>query len=302
MHKRSVVQSSDYLSKETLPLIIVSSPDRKKRNCASFLKTSLVLSIAIVSTALAIFYVKVATTSLPKPPFDVNIFQQSQDQMTRTLSLVDRLQTTKCEILVFGLGRDTPFWHHEIVMKRKCGLTMIESDLRWWFWGVWYGGREIYDIVHLVHYKTLVADYKSYFTSIDEYTSHGRDKEAAWCDLKLTTYFGGKGSWREAGPFDVVLVDAPAGYIPDEKSMRWNPGRFQSLFEAADNINTKGKGGVIVVDDCERKLEHTLSVGMFGRSRKKGSLNRSQLKNSQCYFEIETGGRESLPVIDGCGL
>eukprot|EP00960_Hanusia_phi_P040073 754230-Hanusia_phi.AAC.4 len=86
--------------------------------------------------------------------------------------------------------------------------------------------------------------------------------------------------------WDVVLVDAPMGFAPS------NPGRMQSIYMAKKLVR---KGGLLVVDDCERPAEDFYMRAMLGEERMFNSVMRRGRAmqdgtviagNKQCYFRM----------------
>ena len=126
-----------------------------------------------------------------------------------------------CRLLVFGLGNDTPLW----MEANRHGETVFLEDNDKWF----------------EHVTKL-------YPQIKAYRVHYPTQRSQWHDLlnrtkDLMMQLPAEVANRK---WDVILVDAPAGYSDK------NPGRMQSIYTASRLI---GKGGHIFVDDCNRKVE-----------------------------------------------
>lgn len=126
-----------------------------------------------------------------------------------------------CRLLVFGLGNDSVFWSS----LNKGGVTVFLEDDKDWFQEITKRSNGIK--AFLVHYNTQRKEWKKFLedTSLFHMTLPDAIEKEAW---------------------DVILVDAPAGY-GDE-----TPGRMNSIFLSSKLIK---KSGDIFVHDCEREVE-----------------------------------------------
>ena len=140
-----------------------------------------------------------------------------------------------CNLLIFGLGKDSHMW-------TQCNYdgktTFLENDPSW-----------------ITAAKNTIPDLD---VRTVEYDSHGYDAD----DL-LNEFKDGKDSLslkldddiRDI-EWDVVLVDAPAGYHPNK------PGRMKSIYESF-NLAKKSKSIDIFVHDCNRQVEKTYTDYFF---------------------------------------
>jgi len=135
-----------------------------------------------------------------------------------------------CRFLVFGLGRDSPFWHR----VNRAGSTLFLEDNGEWFERM--KGMHPYLDVLKVAYTTKVPE---------------------WELLQPETIAlpGGLPSDFIKSRWDVVLVDAPAGWGPD------CPGRMQSI-SLAEKVCEKD--GMIFVHDTDRPAEAGWSDRVLG--------------------------------------
>lgn len=189
--------------------------------------------------------------------------QQGPLQVERTLSLLH--STHRPNLLVFGLGHDTPFWA-EAARKRGGMAVFLENNEKW----VNLAPKDIHS------YKI------SYWTNMEE------PIPAPDCSLVPD----GVPTWVASTEWDVAIVDAPNGfarYWP----LWWakpNPGRAQSLYLATLLVQA---GGYIVLDDAERDLEHALSLAYLPPERFEylGCLPRllrcCNFGNWQCHYRVK---------------
>ena len=131
----------------------------------------------------------------------------------------------KCRLLVFGLGNDTPLW---MEVNRE-GETVFLEDNDKWFEQI----TKLYPQVkaYRVNYPTQRNQWHNLLNRTED----------------LIMQLPAEVAHRK---WDVILVDAPAGYSDI------TPGRMQSIYTASRLID---KGGHIFVDDCYRKVEQVYS-------------------------------------------
>ncbi len=127
----------------------------------------------------------------------------------------------KCRLLVFGCGHDSRAW--EIV--NQGGTTVFIEDNEEW---MAVSGKQLTSSeVVKADYGTRVSDWPAML-----------DKGVSLL-LDLPEHVLGN-------PWDVILVDAPAGFAPDQ------PGRARSIYTASRLV---AKDGVVFVHDYDRPLE-----------------------------------------------
>ncbi|MEI8175113.1 MAG: hypothetical protein WCG28_04145 [bacterium] len=124
-------------------------------------------------------------------------------------------------VLVFGLGNDSAFWHN----VNKNGRTVFIEDKKKWFKDITekYPFLEAYKI----KYDTKREDWKNIIDRPDQLIINIPN------ELK-------KISW------DVIIVDGPAGH--DDSA----PGRMKSIYTASILIKN---GGAVFVHDAHREVE-----------------------------------------------
>jgi hypothetical protein len=126
-----------------------------------------------------------------------------------------------CRLLVFGLGRDSFLWAR---VNRGGTTIFIEDDERW-----------LHEV--LKRHRGLTAFKVNYLSRRDEWQELLDSPERLAMRLPADV---------EHHSWDVVLVDAPAGF--DDA----NPGRMKSIVLA----RRLAKGGAdVFVHDCDRPVE-----------------------------------------------
>jgi hypothetical protein len=132
-----------------------------------------------------------------------------------------------CDLLVFGVGRDSALW----LELNAGGRTVFLEDV-----GTWaeYARREVPEItVHDVRYGTLRVFWHVLKRFPRRLMMRDLPREVA------------QSAW------DVILVDAPRG-------TRWyRPGRMKSIYTAS--VLADPSGGDVFVHDCHRRVEREAS-------------------------------------------
>lgn len=138
-------------------------------------------------------------------------------------------------VLVFGVGRDSPLW----MDANDGGRTVFLEDVAEW---ADFARKEVPGIeVHDVRYGTLRV-----FWHLLKHV-----EERLWMDDLPGDV--------EATDWDVILVDAPRG-------TRWyRPGRMKSIYTAS--VLARRSGGDVFVHDCHRSVERQASDRFLGADR-----------------------------------
>ena len=138
--------------------------------------------------------------------------------------------------LIFGVGNDSIFWHD----LNRSGRTVFLEDDPVWFRCLKskYPQLEVY----LIDYGTHLEDWRKLIDQPKKLT------------LELPSEIGGV-------PWDMILVDGPAGYKAGQ------PGRMKSVYAAAQLIK---EGGDIFVHDCDREIEREYAKKYLGEENKTG--------------------------------
>lgn len=139
-------------------------------------------------------------------------------------------QSAPCRLLVFGLGNDTVFW----LQLNRGGETVFLEDNEFWLRRV--VGRSRHIKAYLVAYGTRRGDWQKLLESPSELA------------MSLPAAVE-KHSW------DIVIVDAPAGY--DDNT----PGRMKSIYMASQLAKCPGD---VFVHDCNREIEDIYSHRFLG--------------------------------------
>ncbi|CAM0902027.1 unnamed protein product [Alopecurus aequalis] len=196
--------------------------------------------------------------ALPLPVFDALVhyasFSNATHRMTDTdIRAISAILRTRgpCNLLVFGLGAESPLW----LALNHGGRTVYldENEFYVKYLEPRHPGLEAYD----VSYTTKVRDFKDLLAA-------ARDTRAKECRPVQNLLFS---ECRLAindlpnelydVPWDVVLVDGPSGWNPN------SPGRMPSIFTTAVLARsgaTAAKGPTeVLVHDYNFELEQVLS-------------------------------------------
>lgn len=141
-------------------------------------------------------------------------------------------------VLVWGLGNDSPFWHDSTTGK----VVFLEHV------GEWYD-KIIGKYSYLESYKVQYSTDK--LSSYNKYINHPE----LWLDLDIRSQL--PASVLQT-PWHVIIVDAPPG--------TWcifscAPGRYQSIYTSSLLARN---GTHVFVDDYEREVERAFSLKMLG--------------------------------------
>lgn len=128
---------------------------------------------------------------------------------------------TACNLLVFGLGYDSVYWHR----LNRGGRTLFLEDNDDWIASIQSRHEEL--AIERITYWTRQRDWRTLNESGERLSLDLPDniRQQRW---------------------DVILVDAPAGWHDDA------PGRAQSIYTAAELCDPSG---TVFVHDCERAAE-----------------------------------------------
>lgn len=138
----------------------------------------------------------------------------------------------QCNMLVFGLGNDSPFWR-EI---NRNGRTVFLEDFQPW-----------YDKI-TSKYPDIEAYPVSYPCNITQWKEMLDQPERLAVELPEEV---------PLDHWDVILVDGPRGHIFKEEI----PGRMSSIYTASQLV---GKNGYVFVHDGERIVENAYSQHYLG--------------------------------------
>jgi len=150
------------------------------------------------------------------------------------------LDKAPCNFLIFGLGNDSPLWH----FTNPSGRTVFIEDNPEWRDRVVSQHPEL-DVV-MTSYSTQRSEWEDYLDAPDTLSMDlpGDVSDVAW---------------------DVVLVDAPAGWKPEM------PGRMQSIYET---VHLTQPGSDIFVHDIDRTVEDVYSKYFFADADHVADIDR----------------------------
>lgn len=146
------------------------------------------------------------------------------------------LNLAPCQLLVFGLGKDSVVWNE----ANRGGLTVFLEDDADWFQSIKAANLGLN--AFLIRYKTKLKNWGEDLIK----TSY----QPSYLDLELP---------YEVNCItpDLILVDAPAGYMSEK------PGRIQSIYQAS-KFAVKGNKCDVLVHDCDRPADSVLSQYFLG--------------------------------------
>ena len=156
-----------------------------------------------------------------------NPLQLVEDEYTLIAETL--IKKSPCNMLVFGVGRDSEMW----IKNNSLGKTVFLEDNKTWFNRI--SAKIPHINAHLVKYSTKRKDWQYW---LDE--NHTNE---LLLDLPLEI--------REM-KWDIIFVDGPEGWS-DEK-----PGRMKSIFTAA-YLAHQYKDCHVFVHDCDRPVEAVYS-------------------------------------------
>lgn len=181
-------------------------------------------------------------------------------------------------LLVWGLGNDSPFWHDSTTGK----VVFLEDDIPQEKYGILW-----YDVITKKH-PFLKACKMHYSTQTkDSYTKYmDASTDVMVADLDLSSQLPED---VQSIKWDVIIVDAPQG------SWNMGPGRYQSIYTSYALAKKHGTK-YIFIDDYERKVERKFSLKVFGkepfRVLRRG-FKWGALPNQQAQFNLNWKKSES---------
>ena len=191
-----------------------------------------------------------------QPPAGTQMGYEQIDEIKRVLGQSGNL-------LVWGLGNDSPFWH-DVTTGRT---VFIEDDIPQAKAGtLWYDiimKRYPFLEAYKVHYSTNCT------TSYDKYMGHPE----LWPELRLSDLPDSIRSEK----WHVIIVDAPLGHLG------FGPGRYQSIYETLGLVKNKTH---VFVDDYNRKVEYNFSRAVFGMEPDR-VISRYRNRNQQAHFVLD---------------
>ena len=152
-----------------------------------------------------------------------------------------------CNLLVFGLGNDSPFWRD----VNKSGRTVFIEDDKPWFEKI------------TLKYPLIEAYQISYPCNITQWREVLDKPERLAIELPQNI---------AGDKWDVILVDGPRG----NRFETYEPGRMSSIYEASRLV---GADGYVFVHDAEREVENAYAAKYLGEDHLTAEVRgRSLLK------------------------
>mmetsp|Transcript_12281 Transcript_12281/g.26550 ORF Transcript_12281/g.26550 Transcript_12281/m.26550 type:complete len:298 (-) Transcript_12281:1319-2212(-) len=154
------------------------------------------------------------------------VLQTRAQETTYDRTLVMRalaIREHKARMLVFGCGRDSVFWAKH--MNRHGETVFLEDNKEW-------AALNVGLKTHLVKYNT--APLQTWLDKMDA-DAASADRHNAWTPLNEQQIASLSITGAPAGLFeqwwDVILVDAPMGFVPTE-----HPGRLAPIYMSASML------------------------------------------------------------------
>ncbi len=169
----------------------------------------------------------------------INGIQLSTSQLLLITKTI--ISQKNCSLLIFGLGNDSLFWHH----INNQGNTLFLEDNNFWLEKVTARNREIKAIN--INYNTKRKQWRYLLENpkLLEIDLPAEIKNEKW---------------------DIILVDAPAGYADD------TPGRMMSIYISHKLVKP---GKHVFVHDCNREVEDIYSLKFLGKENLKQEIRAS---------------------------
>tara|TARA_R100000008_G_scaffold65594_1_gene42553 strand:- start:295 stop:957 length:663 start_codon:yes stop_codon:yes gene_type:complete len=197
------------------------------------------------------------------------LVEQNPNQMSfeEYVYLYELITSKKgCNLLIFGLGRDSMMWLH----SNTNGKTIFLEDNKDWI-------------------NTVKIQMSNINQQIDirevTYTDVGYD-----ADRLLSEYKSGTNNLKLNLPsdildtkWDVILVDAPAGYGNDV------PCRMKSIYESY-SLSNKNPNTDVIVHDAERRIEKLYTDYFFKTYNHIKTIDDKQHGVLQHYRSVDLNG------------
>jgi hypothetical protein len=162
-----------------------------------------------------------------------------------------------CNLLVFGVGNDTPVW----LKLNSGGRTVFLEDDPEWISEV--QSRCPQADIRRVEYTTLITQWERNL------------------DMPERLEFNHAEDWQNIA-WDVIFVDAPKGFMMVDHDPEWGTfhGRMQSIFAASKQMV---QGACVFVDDAERPLERAYCDRFLGVNNMIFDIRRTDSRRLRCY-------------------
>jgi len=198
--------------------------------------------------------------------------QMGTKQMDNIMSILP----TSGNLLVWGLGNDSPYWHNSTSGK----VVFLEDDDPTTKEGIlWYD--------HITSQYPYLNAYKVHYTTKNNDSNFEKYMHDPWSsDLVINNF---PKEVMEA-KWDVILVDAPLGW--GEGNWGTGPARYQSIYmtlQIARKQLIEGSVSTVhvFIDDYERRVENQYTQKVFGNKKPYRIIDREEgvsNANRQAHF------------------
>mmetsp|Transcript_12280 Transcript_12280/g.26545 ORF Transcript_12280/g.26545 Transcript_12280/m.26545 type:complete len:344 (-) Transcript_12280:1319-2350(-) len=186
--------------------------NEEQQNCATAANTSIYAAAAFTDKEMSVLQQLVLQTKGQETTYDRTL-------VMRALAIREH----KARMLVFGCGRDSVFWAKH--MNRHGETVFLEDNKEW-------AALNVGLKTHLVKYNT--APLQTWLDKMDA-DAASADRHNAWTPLNEQQIASLSITGAPAGLFeqwwDVILVDAPMGFVPTE-----HPGRLAPIYMSASML------------------------------------------------------------------
>jgi len=198
--------------------------------------------------------------------------QMGTKQMDNIMSILP----TSGNLLVWGLGNDSPYWHNSTSGK----VVFLEDDDPTTKEGIlWYD--------HITYQYPYLNAYKVHYTTKNNDSNFEKYMNDPWSSDLVINNFPKEVMETK---WDVILVDAPLGW----GTGNWGtgPGRYQSIYMTLQIARKQLIEGIVstvhvFVDDYERRVENQYAQKVFGNKKPYRIIDREEgisNANRQAHF------------------
>ena len=179
-------------------------------------------------------------------------------------------------LLVWGLGNDSPYWHNSTSGK----VVFLEDDDPTTKEGIlWYD--------YITSQYPYLNAYKVHYTTKNDDSNFEKYMNDPWSTDLVINNFPNEVMETE---WDVILVDAPLGW--GEGNWGTGPARYQSIYmtlQIARKQLIEGSVSTVhvFIDDYERRVENQYTQKVFGNKKPYRIINREEgisNANRQAHF------------------
>jgi len=195
---------------------------------------------------------------------------------TKQMDNIMSVLPTSGNLLVWGLGNDSPYWHNSTSGK----VVFLEDDDPTTKEGIlWHD--------HITSQYPYLNAYKVHYTTKNDDSNFEKYMNDPWSSDLVINNFPKEVMETK---WDVILVDAPLGW--GEGNWGTGPGRYQSIYTTLQIARKQLiEGSVstvhVFIDDYERRVENQYTQKVFGNKKPYRIIDREEgisNANRQAHF------------------